>query len=177
MSRWDPICPSCPLASGTYLQRCATRSLPNVPTQQGSSGPAPSQACALTFEMPLVLCPSPPLTQIFIMGENEIYWRTNLFRSFLVHKLLGPRPPPPQHPLQAQACTLPLQLSCHTPDATLLTDNPSPSQRVPDDLPDRPFAGVERGCTLRLHALHTRVVAHPREPCRRVAQRTPPLCA
>ena len=36
--------------------------------------------------------PPPPQTKVTIVRKNEIYNRENLF---LVHKLLGPRPPPP----------------------------------------------------------------------------------
>ena len=38
----------------------------------------------------------PPLqTEVTIVGNNEIYRWENLVGPFLVHKLLGPRPPPP----------------------------------------------------------------------------------
>ena len=40
--------------------------------------------------------PSPSAqTKVTIVGKNEIYKRENLVRLFLVHKLLGPKPPPP----------------------------------------------------------------------------------
>ena len=38
--------------------------------------------------------PRPP-TKVTIVGKHEIYMRKNLIGPFLVHKLLGPRPPPP----------------------------------------------------------------------------------
>ena len=40
--------------------------------------------------------PGPPLpqTKVTIVGRNEIYSWDNLIGSFLVHKLLRPRPPP-----------------------------------------------------------------------------------
>ena len=39
--------------------------------------------------------PSPLQTKATIVGKNEVYNRENLVGPFLVHKLLGPRPPPP----------------------------------------------------------------------------------
>ena len=39
--------------------------------------------------------PPPPQTKVTIVGQNEIYRWENLVGPFLVHKLLGPRPPPP----------------------------------------------------------------------------------
>ena len=38
--------------------------------------------------------PPPPQTKVTIVGKNEIYNWENLIGPFLVHKLLGPRPPP-----------------------------------------------------------------------------------
>ena len=44
--------------------------------------------------------PSPsPQTKVTIVGKNEIYNRENLVRPFLVHQVLGPKPPPPLPPL------------------------------------------------------------------------------
>ena len=40
-------------------------------------------------------CPPPPPTKGAIMGKNEIYRWENLVGPFLVHKLSGPKPPPP----------------------------------------------------------------------------------
>ena len=37
----------------------------------------------------------PPQTKVTIVGKNEIYNRENLVRPFLVHQVLGPKPPPP----------------------------------------------------------------------------------
>ena len=37
----------------------------------------------------------PPQTKVTIAGKNKIDQRENLVRPFLVHKLLGSRPPPP----------------------------------------------------------------------------------
>ena len=39
--------------------------------------------------------PPPPRTKGTIVGNNEIYRRETLIGPFLVHKCLGPRPPPP----------------------------------------------------------------------------------
>ena len=39
--------------------------------------------------------PPPPKTKRTIVGKTEIYRRENLIQPFLVHKLLGPRPPAP----------------------------------------------------------------------------------
>ena len=41
----------------------------------------------------------PPPTKVTIVGKNEIKNRANLVGPFLVHKLLGSRPPPPLPPL------------------------------------------------------------------------------
>ena len=38
--------------------------------------------------------PPPPQTKVTIVGKSEIYRWENLVGPFLVHKLLGPRPPP-----------------------------------------------------------------------------------
>ena len=43
--------------------------------------------------------PPPPKTKGAIVGRNEIYRWENLVGPFLVHKLLGPRPPPPSSPI------------------------------------------------------------------------------
>ena len=40
----------------------------------------------------------PPQTKVTIVGKNEIYNRKNLVRPFLVHQVLGPKPPPPLPP-------------------------------------------------------------------------------
>ena len=40
----------------------------------------------------------PPKTKVTIVGKNEICNRENLVGRFLVHKLLGPRPPLPPPP-------------------------------------------------------------------------------
>ena len=40
----------------------------------------------------------PPQTNVTIVGKNEIYNRENLVRPFLVHQVLGPKPPPPLPP-------------------------------------------------------------------------------
>ena len=40
----------------------------------------------------------PPQTKVTIVGKNEIYSRENLVRPFLVHQVLGPKPPPPLPP-------------------------------------------------------------------------------
>ena len=40
----------------------------------------------------------PPQTKVTIVGKNEIYNRENLVRPFLVHQVLGPKPPPPLPP-------------------------------------------------------------------------------
>ena len=40
----------------------------------------------------------PPQTKVTIAGKNEIYNRENLVRPFLVHQVLGPKPPPPLPP-------------------------------------------------------------------------------
>ena len=37
----------------------------------------------------------PPPTKVTIVGTNDIYKRDNVIGPFLVHKRLGPRPPPP----------------------------------------------------------------------------------
>ena len=39
-------------------------------------------------------CP-PPQTKVTVVGKGEIHRCKNLVGPFLVHKLLGPRPPPP----------------------------------------------------------------------------------
>ena len=39
--------------------------------------------------------PLPLQTKVSIVGKNEIYKRENLVGPFLVHKILGPRRPPP----------------------------------------------------------------------------------
>ena len=36
----------------------------------------------------------PPPTKVTVVGKNEIYNRQNLVGPFLVHKFLGPDPPP-----------------------------------------------------------------------------------
>ena len=41
---------------------------------------------------------APPQTKVTIVGKNEIYNRENLVRPFLVHQVLGPKPPPPLPP-------------------------------------------------------------------------------
>ena len=62
---------------------------------------ARGQACAVIFEVPMVLsrspldAPPPPTTKTFAVGNNEIYNWENLIGPFLVHTILGPRPPPP----------------------------------------------------------------------------------
>ena len=40
----------------------------------------------------------PPQTKVTIVGKNEIYKRENLVRPFLVHQVLGPKPPAPLPP-------------------------------------------------------------------------------
>ena len=40
----------------------------------------------------------PPQTKVTIVGKNEIYNRENLVRPFLVHQVLGPKPPAPLPP-------------------------------------------------------------------------------
>ena len=40
-------------------------------------------------------CQNPPRPKVTIVGKNEIYNRENLVGPFVVHKLLGPRPFPP----------------------------------------------------------------------------------
>ena len=55
-------------------------------------------ACQLTIEFTytgIAGPPPPPETKVTIVGNNEIYKRENLVGPFLVHKLLGPRPPTP----------------------------------------------------------------------------------
>ena len=45
-----------------------------------------------------------------IVGKNEIYNRENLVRPFLVHQVLGPKPPPPlPPPAQKKPCLDPSQ--------------------------------------------------------------------
>ena len=44
--------------------------------------------------LPPPLPTPPPKTKGTIVGKNEIYNWENLVRQFLVHKFLGPRPPP-----------------------------------------------------------------------------------
>ena len=39
--------------------------------------------------------PPPPPTKVAIVGKHAIYDSANLVGPFLVHKLLGPSPPPP----------------------------------------------------------------------------------
>ena len=47
----------------------------------------------------------PPQTKVTIVGKNEIYNRENLVRPFLVHQVLGPKPPPPlPPPAQKKPC-------------------------------------------------------------------------
>ena len=43
--------------------------------------------------------PPPPKTKGTIVGENEIHRWENLVGPFSVHKVLGPRTPPPPSPL------------------------------------------------------------------------------
>ena len=48
----------------------------------------------------------PPQTKVTIVGKNEIYNRENLVRPFLVHQVLGPKPPPPlPRPCSKEALT------------------------------------------------------------------------
>ena len=49
----------------------------------------------------LVATPPPPRTKVTITGDNPIYRRENLIGPFLVHKCLGPRPPPRASPEDA----------------------------------------------------------------------------
>ena len=42
--------------------------------------------------------PRPPQTKVTIAGTNEIYRWEDLVGPFLVHKLLGPKPPAPPPP-------------------------------------------------------------------------------
>ena len=54
----------------------------------------------------------PPQTKVTIVGKNEIYNRENLVRPFLVHQVLGPKPPPPLPPLLKRSpAPPPLQLN------------------------------------------------------------------
>ena len=45
----------------------------------------------------------PPQTKVTIVGKNEIYNRENLVRPFLVHQVLGDKPPPPLPPCSKEA--------------------------------------------------------------------------
>ena len=56
--------------------------------------------------------PSPlPQTKVTIVGKNEIYNRENLVRPFLVHQVLGPKPPPPLPPCSKEALPVACPLS------------------------------------------------------------------
>ena len=48
-----------------------------------------------------------PQIKVTIVGENKTYGWENLIGPFLVHKLLGPRTPPPHQPLLIQATSGP----------------------------------------------------------------------
>ena len=50
----------------------------------------------------------PPQTKVTIAGKNEIYNWENQVRPFLVHQVLGPKPPPPLPP----PCPSPLSCLC-----------------------------------------------------------------
>ena len=78
--------------------------------------------------------PSPPLqTKVTTEGKNEIYDRENLVGPFLVHKILGPRPPPllilpwgsPIHCGDSLWGCIHGEPSCITIKATVATKKPS----------------------------------------------------
>ena len=84
----------------------------------------------------------PPQTKVTIAGKNEIYNWENLVRPFLVHQVLGPKPPPPLPPPPRSKEALPTPWLRGTfPDTTV-----SAPQRVPPS-PEQPQVdwGVPRG--------------------------------
>ena len=48
--------------------------------------------------------PPPFQTEVTIVGKHEIYPRENLIGPLLVHKVLGPRPPPPPFVILPMGC-------------------------------------------------------------------------
>ena len=71
---------------GTALWRCV-QGFFRIIKNQGGGDPSPKTPS------------SPPQTKVTIVGKNEICNRENLVRPFLVHQVLGPKPPPPLPPL------------------------------------------------------------------------------
>ena len=66
--------------------------------QEGGAPPPPPQDCGVhylwfAFVCFLIRSHPPPKTKVTFVGKNEIYNQENLIGPFLVHKLLGPRPP------------------------------------------------------------------------------------
>ena len=88
----------------------------------------------------------PPQTKVTIAGKNEIYKRENVVGPFLVHKLLGPNPPPPL--AQKTPCPLPYRRL----DSVLLK-----STERTADIPSHTWAqsrcarskGAQTGCSCR----------------------------
>ena len=72
-----------PQKSGQYTER--------PPWGKNRKG---TQGCIRTAD-PHERSPPPPLTKGTVVGKNEVYRRENLIRPFVVHRLLGPRTPPP----------------------------------------------------------------------------------
>ena len=63
--------------------------------------------------------PSPPSPdQSDHSGKNEIYNRENLVRPFLVHQVLGPKPPPPLPPPLLKRSPAPAHATCCTQPPT-----------------------------------------------------------
>ena len=73
-------------AQAFQVTSCVNQGFFRIIKTQGGGDPSPKT-------------PSPPpQTKVTIVGKNEIYNRENLVRPFLVHQVLGPKPPPPLPP-------------------------------------------------------------------------------
>ena len=69
-------------------------------------------------------------TKVTIVGKNEIYNRENLVRPFLVHQVLGPKPPPPLPPPCSKEALPPAPLPSNAPRAPQVVWNVPTQHRI-----------------------------------------------